>query len=61
MEQKKTTQEEGFRQVLEDVLPLVERLAGYCNSLEELSAMCRHALDNEAQLRLLMSVVLGKR
>jgi hypothetical protein len=58
--------EEEFRQHLDDVVLIIERLAPLCQSWDEMIGMVRHATGgdgapgNDAQLRLLMKMVKAK-
>jgi ferredoxin-thioredoxin reductase catalytic subunit len=58
-EQNKT--EVQFRSDLESVVSLVEGLSAYCEKTEQLADMCRLALENEGQLKLLMAAMKAKR
>lgn len=49
--------EDKFRNSLEDVLIVAERLAPTCRTVEELMGMLRLGLENDAMLRLLMNRV----
>lgn len=53
--------EAGFRSDLESVVALVEGLSSYCEKTEQLAEMCRLALENDGQLKLLMAAVKAKR
>lgn len=60
---KPTGVEESFRTSLTDVVTIAEKLAGHCGSVEDLITVCRTAIESDAHLRLLMSLVRqqGKR
>lgn len=60
-EQAKQTAEESFRSSLEDVIAISEKLYPYCNSVQDLVGIAKLALENDGQLRLLMSSVLQKK
>ncbi len=63
MQDRKASQEEietGFRKALEDVVPIIQRLAPGCRNLEELTSMLELAQVNDGQLRMLMERVLSK-
>ena len=49
--------EDKFRESLEDVLVVCDRLAPVCRSVEELIGMLRLAVENDAQLRTLMGKI----
>ena len=59
MAESKPTAEESFRASLEDVVSIAERLGPYCGSVEELAEMCKLALNNAAQAKLLLEKVTG--
>lgn len=54
----KTTQEEEFRESLRDVVAVMTRLYTLTDSLSDLKGMLELALENDAQFRLLMKLVL---
>ncbi len=56
----KLSPEDSFRSSLEDVLTITEKLAFLCQNMDELNGMLKLALDNDAQLRLLMQQVLDQ-
>ena len=49
--------EAGFRSALEDVIPIVQKLAPVCRTVDELLGVIETALSNDAQLRILMQIV----
>lgn len=49
--------EEGFKSVISDVIPIIQKLAPLCSNYDELVGMLSLALENQAQLRLLMKVI----
>lgn len=56
MEQKQTL-EEGFRESLEELVILAGVLGTHFETVEELVASIKHALENDVHLKLLMSLV----
>ena len=57
--QDKQNVEQSFRESLEDILRVAEKLLPYCQTVEELIGMVKPALENDAQLRLLIQVVMS--
>ena len=53
--EQKASPEELFRFGLEGVIELATKLAPYCNTTDDLVGMCRLALENDGQFRLLMN------
>jgi hypothetical protein len=53
--------EDSFRGSLQDVVGICTKLAPVCTSVDELVGICQLAIDNDAQLKLLMREVLSKR
>ena len=53
--------EASFRASLEDVITMAEGLSKHCKTLDDLVGMARLALENEGQLRMLMSTVVGNK
>jgi hypothetical protein len=53
--------EETTRKVMEDVVMIAERLAPLCSSVADLVGMCRLAVENDGQLKLLMRVIYEQR
>lgn len=60
MAEVKKTELETWRSSLVDVAGVCEKLAPICGSVEELVGMLKLALENEAQLKLVMKEVLRK-
>lgn len=58
-EQKAAT--DSFRESLKDVVTIAEKLAPYCQTIDDLVSMANLALENDGQLKLLMSIVASKR
>lgn len=56
-QRKAPQQEEGFREALKDVVAVVEKLAPYCQSFDDLVSMVKLAVENDGQLRLLMKTL----
>lgn len=52
---------DSFRASLEDLITVAEKLATVCNSVEELTAICKLATVNDAQLKLIMNMVIQKK
>ncbi len=46
--------ETSFRNSLEDVITIAEGIKEHCISVQELIGVCKLALDNDGQLRMLM-------
>ena len=55
--EQQQTDEEKFREALGDVMVIVKRLAPHCQRVDELIGVLQHAMENDGQLRLLMSRV----
>lgn len=53
---KELSLEEQFRYSLEGVIEVANLLAPYCKTIKELVQMVQHAIDNPAQVRLLMNL-----
>lgn len=53
-------QNDAFRDNLNDVIAIVQKLGDVCQDLPELLGICKLALENDAQLRLLMERVQKK-
>ena len=60
-EQKQPTLEDGFRAALEDVVKVLEGFAPHCGTFEELVGICRLALKNDGQLKLMMDHLTKER
>lgn len=56
----KKSQEELFREDLESVLTVVEKMSSVCQTPKEMAQMIALALENNAQLRVLMMIVQAK-
>lgn len=56
---KPTSEElqQQFRSSLEDALGTAEKLSAHCSSIEEMCDVIRLALTNDAQLRILGTVI----
>lgn len=55
---KRQELEEGFRSALKDCSAIIERLAPYCSgNVEELATSIALAVENDTQLRILMTLV----
>ncbi len=52
--------EEQFRESLRDVVLVGEKLASHCGSVDEFLGVCKLALDNDGQLRLLYSLMASQ-
>ena len=52
---------EAFRFGLEGVVEIAERLKPFCNTVEELVDMCKLALTNEGQFRLLVKTTTARK
>jgi hypothetical protein len=50
----------SFRDSLQDLIVIVEKLSPYCQNIEDLVGMAQLALENDAQVRVLMKLVAGK-
>lgn len=57
MPETASSKEEVFVEALQEVLTIAEKLGNYCETVEELKGMVRLAIENGAQLRLLLSIV----
>ena len=60
---KRDELEDGFREALDDVARVIDALRPYCQTPDEMAQMVRLALDNRAQLKLIMATITapGKR
>lgn len=58
---EKTDLVEGFKESLKDLAVVLERLAPHCDTVEDLIATVKHALESDVHLALVMSVVSKKR
>lgn len=50
--------EDSFKKSLEDLIPIAERLAPYCEKVSDLVGIIELALSNQGQLRLIISTLL---
>jgi hypothetical protein len=48
------TPEDRFRELLRDVISIIEKLAPHCSSISDLVGMARLAIENDGQCRLMM-------
>lgn len=56
----RVTQEEienSFRSSLTDLIAVAEKLTPYCQTTGEMIDMAKHAIENDGQLRLLLSLM----
>lgn len=53
--------EANFRNSLDDIVAVAEKLLPFCHTVEDLIGMAKLATKNDGQLRLLMGMVAGKR
>lgn len=60
-ETKQLSARDGFRESLEDVAAVLAVLSPHCSSWEQLNELVRLALENDAQLDFLLSVVTNSR
>ena len=58
---KQSEVEASFHSSIQDVMVIAQKLLPHCRTVEELIGMVGLALENEGQLRLLMSVVSQKK
>jgi len=58
---EKLSAEDSLRSSLQDVVSLVEKLLPICDSTEDLLEVCKLALENDAQLKLLIREADRKR
>lgn len=62
MGDKQPTTEEKLQSALEDFVLIAGKLKGFCNSIDEMIEMAELGTKNNAQLRLIVSIVApGKR
>jgi hypothetical protein len=59
-EKKNALSLDEFRESLKDVVVVVEKLSKYTDTYEQLISMCSLAIENDAQLRILIKEVHGK-
>jgi hypothetical protein len=60
-DQQPPSLEEQFRYSLEGVVEVASLLSPHCKTVKELVMMVQHAIDNPAQLRLLMTLAKMKK
>ena len=53
--------EARFKESLQDVLEVAEKLSPYCHSVEDLLTLLHAALKDDAHLRLIMGKVIKRR
>lgn len=58
--EKSTSVSDGFRSSLEDIIAISEKLASVCESIEDLVEICKLALTNDGQLKIIMNLVTKK-
>lgn len=56
----KVSVQDSFRDALQDVIAIADKLAPHCTSIAEMVEMLKLAQDNNSQLNLLMSVIKTK-
>lgn len=56
----KKSNEELLRDSLKDVIAISEKLQPFCQSVEEMIGVASLALENDAQLRILMAQMTSK-
>lgn len=61
MGETKKSVEESFRESLEDVIAIAEKMGTHCKSTSDLTNMLKLALENDGQLSLILSIVQGKK
>lgn len=49
--------EQSFRNSLEDVIAIADGLSRHCKTVEDLIAVSKLAMENDAQLRIVMDLV----
>lgn len=57
MAEGQRSDEDNFRDTLKDVDFMIQKLAPFCGSFEEMLGMIRLSFSNDAQLKLLMATV----
>ena len=58
--ENKPSQEDGFRESLQDVVAIADRLSLHCHTVQELVELCQSAIEHDWQLRLVMSQMTQK-
>jgi hypothetical protein len=61
MAEQKPSLEELFRSALQDVELIIEKLSPHCGTLEEMMELIQLARSNNAQLKILHSLVIAKK
>lgn len=57
----KLTQEEAFREHLADLLAIATKMAPLCQTVDELVGVLNLALENDAQVRILIKLASDKK
>ena len=57
---KEDTQLEKFHSCLTDIVAVCEKLSSHVTSLEDLVGMINLALENQGQLKMLFTIVMGQ-
>lgn len=52
-----TTLEDSFRSSLQDVITIASKLTACCGTTEDLVNVCKLALENDSQLKMLIALV----
>lgn len=60
-EPRELTPEESFRELLKDVVPVIEHMGLVCETLEDAVGMLKLALKNDGQLSILMNLMAEKK
>lgn len=58
---KQTELEDNYRSSLQDVIVVAQKLSPYCKTVDELLSMVQLALENDGQLRLLITITTQKK
>ena len=58
---KQTELEGNYRSSLQDVIVVAQKLSPYCKTVDELLSMVQLALENDGQLRLLITITTQKK
>ena len=61
MAEQKLPAEEVFRQGLQAVVEVARKLSPYCQTVDEMVGMVELALENDAQLKILLKLTLDKK
>jgi hypothetical protein len=51
---------DAAREAIKDSITVIEKLSPHCASFDELKGILQHAVENDAQLRLLMATIKPK-